>query len=213
MKTKFHIQITKNVLREYFSEDTVKKIVLANIKQDRPKFQFGHDYIHFDSNAFPEGFEYISQQIRLLETSISDDEMEQAWHSLGRILHSWQDFYSHSNYVELWIQKTENPKPEEIDWDDQEIINSSNLQSGKNYGIIEFIALLPGISSLVKPFMPADSHAKMNLDGPNSGPAFGYAYIAAKMKTKEVVEQIIDRLMRQNIAAEKIRIFLGKEIT
>ena len=210
MKTKFHIEITRDVLNQYFNQDVPKNIIRSNILQDRLKNQFGHDYIHFDSNAFIEGFEYISQQEKSLYQSLSAGDLEQAWKSLGRILHSWQDFYSHSNYVHIWLKKTENPDPQKINHADPEIMRSPVLQSGKNYGIIEFIALIPGVSLFVKPFMPPDSHAKMNLDSPKSGSAFKYAYSAAKKRTDDVIGQVLHHINGMETGEEKLRTFLGK---
>lgn len=210
MKTRFHIEITQTVLERHFTQSPLKKIIRANIRQDRIKFQIGHDYIHFDGNAFVEGFEYISQQTKTLYKSVQKGNFEQAWISLGRILHSWQDFYAHSNYVQLWLQKTEDPDPKNVDYEDQEIIDSPYLQSGKNYGIFEFLALVPGISFLIKPLMPADSHAKMNLDSPKSGQAFEYAYFAAKLRTEDVIGQVLNLINGLNMSKDNKNSFLGK---
>jgi len=210
MKTKFHIEITEKVLKPYFSDEILRKIMTSNIKQDRLKFQIGHDYIHFDGSAFSEGFEYISQQTRILYKSLEKGNIKQAWTSLGRILHSWQDFYSHSNYVYIWLQKSDKSNPCNIDHKDLEIFKSPNLKSGKNYGILEFLAMIPGLSRLIKPLMPSDSHAKMNLDSPKSGSAFDYAYHAAKLRSKDVIEQIFDYINQQNFNRETVNAFMGK---
>lgn len=210
MKTRFHIELSQVVLEKYFAQNVTDKIIKANTSQDRVQYQFGHDYIHFDGSAFIEGFDYISLQTELIFKSIEKENFELAWCSIGQILHSWQDFYAHSNYVHLWLQKTQDPEPEKIDYKDQEIISSPSLQSGKNYGIFEFLALIPLISLLVKPLMPADSHAKMNLDSLNSGPAFEYAYYAAKFRTEDVIKQIIHQINCLNLGVDKLNAFLGK---
>lgn len=210
MKTKYHVEITQSVLKNYFSQEILEKIIRANIQQDRVKNQFGHDYIHFDGSAFSEGFTYIEDQKAILLKSVEDSDFQTAWAALGRILHSWQDFYSHSNYVQLWHQTTENPSPEEIDHNDPEIFNSPKLISGKNYGIIEFFAMVPGLSRLIKPLMPADSHAKMNLDSPKSGPYFEFAFIAAQKRTKQEINVILHQLFTLDIKREAIHVYLGK---
>ena len=210
MKTRFHIDITRNALEDHFSSNALQKIVRANILQDRIKFQFGHDFIHFDSSAFSESLEYIDKQKEQLIKSIVEEKLQQAWASLGRILHGWQDFYSHSNYVDLWLKKTKNPQSTEINHNDQEILNSPMLVSGKNYGLIEFIAMLPGLSKLIKPLMPRDSHAVMNLDSPKSGPNFHYAFEAAEQRTEDVILRLLDQFKAQQIDEEKINAFLGK---
>lgn len=212
MKTRYHIEITQDVLGKYFSQDTLKKIIRANVLQDRIKLQFGHDFIHFDSSTFVEGFEYISQQQQNLHNAVGEEDYHLAWKSLGRILHSWQDFYSHSNYIDLWFQKTKNPKTTKIDFEDQEIMNSPSLMSGKNYGLIEFIAMIPGISKLIRPLMPPDSHAAMNLDGPKSGLGFQYAYSAAEMRTEQVIKQIFDHIKGQYKDRKRLMAFTGNNL-
>ncbi|KUK95969.1 MAG: hypothetical protein XE06_0583 [Anaerolineaceae bacterium 46_22] len=210
MRTKYHIEITQNVLQEYFSQENLEKIVRSNIQQDRVKNQIGHDYIHFDGSAFSEGFSYIKEQKAKLLKSVEDSDYQTARAALGRILHSWQDFYSHSNYVQLWYQKEGHIDVEEIDHKDLDIFNSPELKSGKNYGLIELFALLPGLSRLIKPFMPEDSHAKMNLDSPKSGPFFNYAYTAAKRRTKHVLDALLEEMQYKNTKIELIKAFLGK---
>ncbi|MDF1520223.1 MAG: hypothetical protein RQ728_00915 [Brevefilum sp.] len=210
MKTKYHVEITQNILQEYFSQVNLEKIIRSNIQQDRIKYQFGHDYIHFDGSAFSEGFSYIEEHEAILLKSLEDSDFETAMAALGKILHSWQDFYSHSNYVQLWYQKDGRLDAEEIDHNDPDIFNSAELQSGKNYGLFELFALLPWISRIIKPFMPEDSHAKMNLDSPKSGPFFQYVYIAARKRTKHVVDTLLEQMYYRNMKTELIQAFLGK---
>jgi hypothetical protein len=210
MKSKYHIEISNQVLDRFFSKEAIKQIIIANIKQDRPSYQFDHDYIHFDSSAFNAGFAYLAEQENILYQAIENESYPLAWTAIGRILHSWQDFYSHSNYVSLWLRDKDQPKPDEIDHDDQTILYSPYLKSGKNYGLVEFIALIPGISKLITPFMPADSHAKMNLDSPKSGTKFDYAFSAAKKRSANVVEKIINHIGDENFGQERIKAFLGK---
>lgn len=207
MKTKYHIEITHKALHQNFSSEALNTIIKANISQDRIRYQFGHDYIHFDSSAFSEGFDYIALQKKQILDSINLREYTLARQALGRITHSWQDFYSHSNYVRLWLTKAAPNSPENIEFNDREILSASNLKSGKNYGLVEFFALIPGISKLVTPLMPEDSHAKMNLDSPASGPHFFYAYWAAYKRTRHIYEQIILQLNVNDVATDKIDAF------
>jgi hypothetical protein len=210
MKSKYHREISIKALAPLFSEDALDNIVRANIRQDKIKNQFVHDFIHFDSSAFEEGFSYIRDQERIISDSISNDAHLRARQALGRLLHSWQDFYSHSNYVHLWISKTESAEAEKIVFDDLEIMDSPELISGKNYGIIEFVALLPVLSKFIKPLMPEDSHAKMNLDDPGASPYFGYAYMAALKRSEYETSRIVNSLLKNNIKTEYITRFLGK---
>ncbi len=55
MKSKYHIEMTRDALKGAFSEKALQTISRANIWQDRPRNQFGRDYIHFDGSAFEVG--------------------------------------------------------------------------------------------------------------------------------------------------------------
>ncbi len=208
MKTKYHIEITQNALKDRFSPEALEIIIKANTQQDKIKYQFGHDYIHFDTSAFGEGFRYIGDQECLLTEGVIKGDYTQAWQALGRLTHSWQDFYSHSNYVTLLLAISKDVTPEAIEHDRLDIINHPDLKSGKNYGVIEFIALLPGIGKLVTPLMPEDSHAKMNIDSPAAGPLFNYVYWAAFKRTQATIETILLHLIENHAKLDKINEFM-----
>ena len=210
MKTKFHIEITKQALGEYFSTSALQTIIKANIYQDRIKYQFGHDHFHFEGSAFNEAFAYIALQEKTIVETVEKDDYKAARKALGRLTHTWQDFYSHSNYVHLWRKKEDQALPEEIHHDDADILHHPDLMSGKNYGIMEYFALIPLISKLITPFMPPDSHAQMNLDGPESGPAFDFAYWAALKRTKAIIINLKFQLMKKDITQQKISAFFDK---
>lgn len=196
MKTKYHIEITRNALQKHFSERALETVIQANIKQDRIAFQFGHDYIHFDGSAFESGFQFIAEQEKHAIEHLEHSEFDQARMALGRILHSWQDFFSHSNYVSLWLQQHQNHPSEEITIDDPKIFHHPDLESGKNYGVIEFFAMLPLLSTWIKPLMPADSHAKMNLDDPSASPDFEYAYWAAYKASVAAFDKLVQQVVK-----------------
>jgi len=210
MKTKYHIEITELALRDHFSPGALAEIVNANIRQDKIANQFGHDEIHFDGSAFKQGFAYIDNQLDIILQNIITDEYLPARQAFGRMLHSWQDFYSHSNYVELWLAKHPDAQPEGISHNDGTILSHPELKSGKNYGLIEFIAMIPGIASLVIPRMPTDSHAKMNHDAPQAHPNFYFSYWAAVYKTKAITEDLLQGLYRRGFKEQRVRSFTGK---
>ncbi|KAB5581480.1 hypothetical protein PHYPO_G00176230 [Pangasianodon hypophthalmus] len=56
---------------------------------------------HFSSEAFKEGHSLISQGVASVKASIRKDNLQAARETLGRVLHTLQDFYSHTNWVEL----------------------------------------------------------------------------------------------------------------
>ena len=209
MESKYHKIITKSCFESWFSETALQAIIKANIKQDRVTFLLGHDYIHFDGSAFKAGFEYIDDQFLILYESIKKTQPQEAWAALGHISHSWQDFYSHSNYVLLWINKNNSLDPHDISPDDQGILTHTQLISGKNYGLIEFLSMIPVIKKLILPLMPEDSHAKMNLDNPQSSPLFSYAFQAALKRTEMILISIETKLADENIDDLLIHIFRG----
>lgn len=211
MKSKYHKEITQKALGAIFSEYALRVIIRANIRQDRIRYQFGHDYIHFDGSAFVSGFNYIQEQETILINSVGNNQTKIAWKALGCLLHSWQDFYSHSNFVHLWISKYGFKEPQCIIFDDRSIIEAPNLTSGKNYGIIEFVALLPIIKNVIKPFMPQDSHAKMNLDDPGASPYFKYAYIASLYRTKNVCDNLLEKMKNNHLSEDQIEAFFGNK--
>jgi len=212
MISKYHVEITKKALRFYFSEEALETVINANIRQDQIKYQFGHDYIHFDGSAFLEGFNYIDTLNKTILASVNNNAPLQARIALGRLLHSWQDFYSHSNYIPLWLNEHPTALPEQVDFDDIAIFHHQKLKSGKNYGIVEFLAMIPGLSALIKPLMPEDSHARMNMDSYKASNHFEYVYFAALKRSKSLMEELLTLLENDSINQVKIESFLGKPI-
>ena len=210
MKTKYHIEITKKALSDQFTEEALENVIQGNIRQDKIKNQFGHDYIHFDGSAFTAGFCYLKQQEQDIIDHLKNDHFTAARLAFGRVTHSWQDFFSHSNYVRLWREKAGSPPPEEIVINDPTIMEHPELKSGKNYGVIEFLALIPPFSKWIEPLMPEDSHARMNLDGPEVGEYFAYAYHAAFKQTVKAFQELMILFQSKELTQEKVRSFLGK---
>ncbi|XP_041838697.1 von Willebrand factor A domain-containing protein 7-like [Melanotaenia boesemani] len=56
---------------------------------------------HFNSEAFLEGRSLITTGMAAIKANIRMENFNAARETLGRILHTLQDFYSHSNWVEL----------------------------------------------------------------------------------------------------------------
>ncbi|XP_003448088.2 von Willebrand factor A domain-containing protein 7 isoform X1 [Oreochromis niloticus] len=60
---------------------------------------------HFNSEAFLEGRSLITQGMVTIKINIHNENFQAARTTLGRVLHTLQDFYSHSNWVELGYTK------------------------------------------------------------------------------------------------------------
>lgn len=56
---------------------------------------------HFNSEAFLEGRGLITAGVASIKANLRSENFQAARETLGRVLHTLQDFYSHSNWVEL----------------------------------------------------------------------------------------------------------------
>ena len=57
--------------------------------------------MHFDAEAFASGQDQLIQNRKLAEKAILDGDYAMARGFVGKLLHTLQDFYSHSNWVEM----------------------------------------------------------------------------------------------------------------
>ncbi len=110
----FHIEIMHLALDDVFSPRALGKIIDANLHQDRLIAQIGHEEYHFDSNAFDKSYAYMEEQRALTISSLMANDMLSAWSAFGRLTHSAQDFYAHSNYIDLWL--TLSIRERELHW-------------------------------------------------------------------------------------------------
>ena len=205
MKTEVHATMLRTILGDAFSPDTLEEVIWANLDQDSWKYQVGHDHVHFDNNSFKTAFAYCDELRSGVLSAVNDGAYPLARERFGRLTHTMQDLYAHSNYVELWMEKAEGKLTEEIAPDDQVILADPRLHSGKLYYPAEVVTFLPGIPTWVVALFPADSHARMNKDGPNR-PRFEFALQAALKRTQMEFDQITQNFDRQQLLS-----FCGKE--
>jgi hypothetical protein len=183
----FHIEMTRLALGEQISSNALEKIIEANLYQDRLLGQIGHDEYHFDGNAFEKSYAYVEEQRALTVSSLMTNDAPSAWSAFGRLTHAVQDFYSHSNYVDLWLSFQPDglvPTPSEIDPMEPDVIDTPALRSGTIYLPLEAFYHFHSLRSLLMRILPRDSHAWMNLDSPKQGSNFAYAFQAAVKRTK-----------------------------
>ncbi|XP_070700001.1 von Willebrand factor A domain-containing protein 7-like [Pempheris klunzingeri] len=81
-------------------------IIFRNIRVDIRHALNGS--FHFDEEMFVQGRNIITEGIQAVKASNKQENFEAARQKLGEIFHSLQDFYSHSNWVELG---NKNPNP------------------------------------------------------------------------------------------------------
>src|SRR5215207_2452560 len=74
-----HIEIMHLALDDKFGPRALDKIIEANLKQDRPLGQIGHDEYHFDNNAFEKSYAYIEEQRALTVSLLMSNDIPSAW--------------------------------------------------------------------------------------------------------------------------------------
>lgn len=193
-----HIQMTREALGTQISPRAIEIIIAANLKQDSVWGLLGHDEYHFDNNAIDKSYGYINEQRGLVIASLLSPGVLSAWIAFGRLTHTVQDFYSHTNYVSMWLDTYAHngtpPPPPEIDPVQKSLIESPSLHSGKLYIPMDVLYFVPFLRKLSLALLPRDSHGRMNLDSPRQGPHFEYARAAAVKRTQyefEVLEKIL----------------------
>lgn len=186
MLQRFHVEITRFALEDVVSWHALEKVIKANLYQDRLRGQIGHDEYHFDNNAFEQSYAYIEEQRALTVSSLVNNDVLSAWSAFGRLTHAAQDFYAHSNYIELWLARQpdgRSPAPSDVDPIEPNLIRAPALRSGKVY-VLEVLTMILPIRPIVMPFLPHDSHAWLNIDSPERGPNFKYVFQAALKRTQ-----------------------------
>ncbi len=181
-----HEEMTREALGEHFSPRALEIIIAANRKQDAIRGQIGHDEFHFDNNAIEKGLRYINEQRGFVLASLLSPGVLSAWIAFGRLTHTAQDFYSHTNYISLWLDQHPGtpPTPVEIDPVQKSLLRSPSLHSGKIYMPMDALYFVPFLRKFALKLLPEDSHGKMNLDSPAQGPRFEYARAAAVKRTQ-----------------------------
>jgi hypothetical protein len=186
MLQKYHVEILQKALGDIFGPAALAKIIQANVYQDRVSAQLGHDEYHFDNNAFDKSYAYIEEQRSQVISTLQAGNAMAARSAFGRLTHTVQDFYAHSNYIDLWLSLHTNgsrPAPSTVDPIDSAIIDSPGLRSGKIYYPLEIFSFIKIFKPLVLPLLPRDSHAWMNIDSPDQGFKFDYVMQASIQRT------------------------------
>ena len=197
-----HDEMTREALGTRFSPRALEIIIAANLKQDSLRGMIGHNEFHFDNNAFEASYRYINEQRGYVLASLLSPGVLSAWIAFGRLLHTAQDFYSHSNYVSMWLdgQNGRSHAPPEIEPLRKDLIQNPGLHSGRIYMPFDALYLIPFMRKLSLAFLPRDSHAWMNLDSAECGPHFAYARSAAVKRTVHEFE-LLEKLLPPEMLA------------
>ena len=73
-------------------------------------------------------------------------------------------------------------------------MHSPELHSGRLYYPWEVLSFIPIVKRFIIPLLPKDSHAHMNLDSPERGKRFAYAFEAAVKRTTAEFESTVTDL-------------------
>ncbi len=198
MWPKYHREITERALATHLSARALAMVLRGNLGQDSPQYLFGtHPHLHFDSNTFARSYAYMDEQRAFVQKNLEQGDSASAWKALGRLTHSAQDFYAHSDYIPRWISRFDGATPPpapEVDAVSFELLSRPGLRSGKLYYPLELLAFVRILRKYILPHLPTDSHAHMNLDGPDSSPLFPYAYHAAIKRTEIEFKAVLNQL-------------------
>jgi hypothetical protein len=205
VKKYYHRKITTDAIQEYVGVDVMETIIGANIGQDAIRFQFGHDHFHYDNNSFVAGDRYCDEQRSIIRSAIARSDAQTAREAFGRLSHTVQDLYAHSNYVALWREMFPAGNPEQVEPELRNILANGRLHSGKLYYPLEALSFIEKLQPTVLPLLPRDSHAWMNLDDP-SKPDFNYAYSAAVKRTRTEYATLVSSLSQSDL-----KLFAGLE--
>jgi hypothetical protein len=191
-----HTEMMHAALDGRVSTAALEIMIAANLRQDSIRGLLGHDEYHFDNNAFDESNRYIKEQRGFVIAGLLGGGVLSTWVAFGRLTHVVQDFYAHTNYVEMWLtdQTGTHTVPAEIEPLRKDLIDSPALHSGRIYLPVDALYFVPFLQKLALVFAPRDSHAHMNLDSPAQGPNFEYARAAAVKRTAyefELLEKLL----------------------
>lgn len=144
-----HFDLVSDTVDGHLPTEQILLITRGNLQQDANQF---NSALHFDNCAFPEGRSHYLACWEEIGSQIASGHKKEALITFGKILHSVQDFYAHSNWVELHLG--ENPIPV---WD----LNLDSLP-----GDIVSGTYLSGFPKKCKSNAP--SHESLNKDSQDS---------------------------------------------
>ncbi len=184
MYGRYHAQATRQILGNVFDTRALRQIIAANVWQDSLQGLFGADpHRHFCDPHLARSWAYVEEEhARIVDLVGQPDAGTRQRAAFGRLLHTVQDFYAHTNYVDLWLARMGWSR--DIDGLDAELVVSPELRVGEWVFWRDSLYYIPLVGSLLRRvWLPAGSHEAMNLDSPAQGPRFALALEAARQRT------------------------------
>lgn len=211
MKARHHVEIMRMAVGNRFAGADFVRVVRANLSQDRLQNLVFHPELHFDGGALRAAQVYISRQRRLAVRLLLHGDRDGALDAFGRLSHTRQDFYAHSNWVELWVAQhggLERVTPDQVAIC-LDPLAVPGLISGKGSAIHFLACRVPVYGRWHARYLtPPDDHESMNLDHPGRGPLFPFAIAAASKHTVVELETLLRMLARDGGPAAQ-EMFLG----
>jgi len=186
----YHQQVLQRAAGGRVSQRALENMTAANLDQDSLRGLLRPEY-HFDNSLFEQSRAFMES---MRAKAAAAERPAAAWDAFGRLSHAAQDFYSHSNYVALWLERFppgQWPPASLIDGLDGQLLRHPRLFTGHIYLPLEALCLFPSLRRFVRPFLPRDAHAWVNLDSPETGPLFPYSLEAAVQRTKAELERTL----------------------
>ena len=198
MISKYHVQITTDAVGGRFDSQSLSTIVRANLGQDRLLNLLGHPEIHFDDSQFAVSEDYIQQQRQQAVVAMVEQQNRTvALQALGRLLHGRQDFYAHSNWVALWVDRNgglDRVTPDQVALCLDPLAEPA-LISGTSSAFHYLACRVPIYGPFhQRRFVPATCHEAMNLDDPSRGPLFPFAIAAATRHSALELDMLLKQL-------------------
>ncbi|MBP7963603.1 MAG: hypothetical protein KA003_16580 [Caldilineaceae bacterium] len=196
MNLPYHIEIVEKALADRFRPQALEELILANLAQDDLPGLLLHPERHFDNDLIPQALAYIQKEHDQIVASAGAEDGGQSMRvAFGRLTHTAQDFYAHSNYVDLWLAHhggLDVTAPDQIDGVDPTLLTSPALRTWHFYLWRDGVYYIPIIRELARRiYMAPNSHEANHLDDPSRGPKFAYAMQAAQDRTRQEYERAI----------------------
>ena len=209
------VQVTlSNNKKVAFTIPATGLVVIANAETDSAYLDI--PFVHFDNERFATAGRRLLVLRSAVGAKASTGDFVGARESLGQALHTVQDFYSHSTWVErgepglapLGRQALQNPASTVANCGSASIIAPASLSSGY-FNLSQVTpSLLIWTNQYrvlgIEPTWPYDkcihgggSGAGIHKDDPSKGDSFGIASEKAVAATRQYVEDIIGDLRKQ----------------
>lgn len=194
MNEEYHRQVTAEALGDQLNHEELEIVIQANVGQDRVWNWLTTPERHYDGRFVAKAEVYMAEERAHAIEAFRSGNRVAALQAMGRLLHTRQDFYSHSNWMKYCADNVDT-------WDEMDpAICPDPLAIAGIYGarapfLIHALYLVPVLGSLIKRvYLPADFHEAMHLDDPSRGPLFAPSLVAARKHTRLEWDRVMSTL-------------------